>query len=167
MLETKRLIIKPLDHSQLLKFLENNNSLEKELSLNRVTKSISPELKDALENTLIPNVADKSKNYLFSTLWVMIDKIDMVMVGSLCFCGEPNQKKEIEVGCGTFKEFEGRGFMTEALAGLVSWASTIEEIDFIVASTNKENKASCSILKKNNFLNIAEDKNLLHWKLSL
>ena len=79
MIETERLIIKPLTYNQLEKYILNDNSLEQELSLNETSRSISPELKEALEQTILPNVADTSKNYLYSTLWTLISKKDNKM----------------------------------------------------------------------------------------
>ena len=56
MLETDRLILKPLTYSQLLKYVACDNSLEVELKLNENPRNISPELKEALEQTILPNV---------------------------------------------------------------------------------------------------------------
>lgn len=56
MVETKRLILKPLNYKQLVKYIENDNSLEEELKLNKTTRTISSELKEALEKTILPNV---------------------------------------------------------------------------------------------------------------
>jgi len=36
------------------------------------------------------------------------------MVGHLCIVREPNAKGEVEVGYGTYDEFQNKGFMTEA-----------------------------------------------------
>lgn len=68
MIETKRLYIKPLTYEQLLKYILLDNSLEAELNLQKKQRIIHPELKEALENTILPNVVDKTKNYLYSTL---------------------------------------------------------------------------------------------------
>ena len=51
MVETKRLTLKPLTYKQLVKYIENDNSLEEELKLNKTTRTISSELKEALEKT--------------------------------------------------------------------------------------------------------------------
>jgi ribosomal-protein-alanine N-acetyltransferase len=76
MLETERLLIKPLNYDQLIKYMAANNSLEEELGLRNSSRTISPELKEALEETFLPNVADKTKNYLYSTLWTLVSKTD-------------------------------------------------------------------------------------------
>ena len=98
MIETKRLIIQPLTHDQLLKYIKSDHSLEKELNINETSRTISAELKEAFEQTILPNVADKSKDYLYNTLWTIISKSEKKMVGDICIVGEPNSDGEIEIG---------------------------------------------------------------------
>lgn len=167
MIETERLILKPLTYNQLIKYINNDNSLEKELNLQNSSRTISSDLKEALENTILPNVANKSKNYLFSTLWTIISKTNNVMVGDICFVGEPNSDGEVEIGYGTHEEYQGKGFMTEAVKGIISWAKKQNDILSIIASTNKSNMASFAVLKKNNFINISESETEFFWKLNL
>ncbi|MBK8882521.1 MAG: GNAT family N-acetyltransferase [Bacteroidales bacterium] len=167
MIETERLILKPLTYEQLKKYVRLDNSLEIELNLNETTRTISPELKEALEQTILPNVADKSKNYLFSTLWTVISTEENKMVGDLCFVGEPNTEGEVEIGYGTYKEFRKRGFMTEAVAGIIKWAEKQPNIRSIIASTEKSNIDSYSILERNKFIKSGETETLYNWRLRI
>ena len=167
MIETERLIIKPLTYNQLEKYILNDNSLEEELNLKETSRSISPELKEALEQTILPNVADTSKNYLYSTLWTLISKKENKMVGDLCFVGAPNADGEIEIGYGTYDIFAGLGFMTEAVGGMISWAKKQPEIHAIIADTEKQNTASFRVLEKNDFVKTGENETLLKWRLSV
>ncbi len=167
MIETERLLIKPLSYSQLVKYIQVDNSLETELNLNETSRTISPDLKEALEQTILPHVADTSKNYLYSTLWTVISKADNKMVGDLCFVGEPNANGEVEIGYGTYDEFQRRGFMTEAVGGMIEWAKQQPEVKAIIASTDKTNVASYSVLLKNNFTKTGGSEELFHWKLQL
>jgi RimJ/RimL family protein N-acetyltransferase len=167
MIETERLILKPLTYEQLKKYIRLDNSLETELNLNETSKTISPEFKEALEQTILPNVADTSKNYLFSTLWTVISKEENKMVGDLCFVGEPNTDGEVEIGYGTYKEFRKRGFMTEAVAGIIKWAEKQPNIRSIIASTEKSNIDSYSILERNNFIKSGETETLYNWRLRI
>ena len=98
MIETERIILRPLTYDQLVKYIKCDNSLEEELNLNETSRTISPELKEAFEQTILPNVADKTKDYLYSTLWTAISKDANKMVGDLCIVGEPNADGEIEIG---------------------------------------------------------------------
>lgn len=165
MIETERLIIKPLTYEQLLKYMKSDNSLEKEFGLKESLRTISDELREALEETILPGVADNSKNYLFSTLWTIISKEENRMVGDLCFVGEPNSKGEVEIGYGTYEEFQNRGFMTEAVSSIINWAKMQPSVKSIIASTDKSNDASFKILIKNNFSRTGETDTLLNWHL--
>ena len=165
MLETERLILRPLTYEQLLKYLRVDNSLETELNLKENSRTISAELREALEQTILPNVADTNKNYLYNTLWTIISKSDRKMVGDLCIIGEPNNDGEIEIGYGIYEEFQNKGFMTEALGKIIKWAGEQPKVISIIASTNKDNAASFSVLKKNNFIKTGETETLFNWKL--
>ena len=167
MIETERLIIKPLTYNQLLKYIQDDNSLEVELKLNETSRIISFELKEALEQTILPNVADSTKNYLFSTLWTAISKEANKMIGDICLFGEPNSNGEIKIGYGTYDEFRKKGFMTEAVGGIIKWAKSQPTVFSIIASTNKDNIASYTILKKNSFLQVSESETLFNWQLIL
>lgn len=167
MMETNRLYIKPLTYSQLVKYTKCDNSLEAELNLRETSRTISPELQEALEQTILPNVKDDTKDYLYYTLWTAISKKHNQMVGDLLIVGEPNDAGEIEIGYGTYDEFKNQGFMTEIVGAIIVWATTQERVASIVASTLKTNVASFSVLEKNNFLKISESDTEFNWKLDL
>jgi len=167
MISTARLNIIPLTYDQLVKYVKCDNSLEMELNLNPNSRTISDELKEALENTILPNVADKAQNYLFSTLWTAISVADNSMVGDLCIVGQPNELGEIEIGYGTYDEYQGKGYMTEMVGGIIEWAKTQSLVKSIIASTNKSNLASFKVLEKNNFIQMSETSLFYNWKLVL
>lgn len=121
MIHTKRLTIIPLNYDQLVKYAKCDNSLESELKLNKSSRTISKDLQEALDQTILPNAADKSKNYLYSTIWTAISTIEKIMVGDLCMYGEPNLEGEIEIGYGTYDEYQNKGFMTEIVKGFIDW----------------------------------------------
>jgi [ribosomal protein S5]-alanine N-acetyltransferase len=167
MLETERLIIRPLNYEQLLKYLKSDQSLEAELKVNHTPIGISADLKEAFEEVILPNVADKSKNYLFSTLWTGISKTENKMVGDLCIYGEPNAAGEIEFGYGTHDEFLNQGYMTELVGGIIAWVKTQTNVKAMIASTEKTNIASFKILKKNEFKKVGQSDTLFTWKLKM
>ncbi|MFA5418051.1 MAG: GNAT family N-acetyltransferase [Bacteroidales bacterium] len=167
MIETKRLILLPLTKDQLNKYIRNDHSLEKELNVNASNRSISPTLMEALEHTILPNVANPEKDYLFSTLWTIILKDENCQTGEICFVGEPNETGEVEIGYGTYDAFQKRGIMTEALSGMVSWAKLQPAVKSIIACTEKDNPASGSVLLKNHFVKAGESDQLYKWRLIL
>lgn len=163
MTETGKLTIKPLTYSQLLKYVANDLSLEAELGLQKTRRTISPELKEALEQAILPSVAENGHNYQYFTLWTIILKTENRMVGDLCFMGLPNDNGEIEIGYGTYEDFRGNGYMTEAVGGMVGWARTQPNVKKITASTDKTNRASYTVLQKNGFVKSGESEELFHW----
>lgn len=167
MLETERLILHPLTPNQLLKYIKDDNSLEEELKLNSTSKVISKELQEALKQTILPNVFNKTKNYLYNTLWTIISKKDNKTIGDLCFVGDPDANGELEIGYGTYEEFRGKGYMTEAVCRIIEWAKQQDGVKTISASTEIDNIASYSILEKNNFIKVAEGEGMFTWKLEL
>jgi [ribosomal protein S5]-alanine N-acetyltransferase len=167
MIHTNRLILLPLTHQQLIKYIANKGSLEKELQLNETSRIISPELKEALQQTILPCVADSTKNYLYATLWTAILKADNRMIGDACFKGEPNAEGEIEIGYGTYEEFQGKGFMTEIVGGLIAWAKKQKNVKSITVSTEKANVASFKVLQKNGFFKASEDNIFYYWRITM
>lgn len=165
MIETTRLILHPLTAEQLQQYIKNDQSLERTLNLQDSSRTISLELKEALEETILPNVLDTTKNYLYSTLWTLISKKDNKMVGDLCMVGEPDAEGSIEIGYGTYDEFQGRGFMTEGVSGIILWAKKQPTITSVFAATEKANIASFTILQKNGFVKENETETLFHWRL--
>ncbi len=167
MIETKRLTLLPLTYAQLVQYIRADNSLEDALGLAPNGRTISPELREAFEQTILPNVADPTKDFLFHTLWTMIDKSLNTMVGDLLIVGAPNEKGEIEIGYGTYEAFKGKGYMTEAVGGIVEWAKSQPGVKAIVAGTEKTNKASYTLLEKNGFTKAGETDTLFTWRLDL
>jgi ribosomal-protein-alanine N-acetyltransferase len=167
MISSDRLILKPLTHDQLIKYIKNDDSLEAELKLNPTSKIISPELREALEGTILPNVADAGKNHLFNTLWTIILKAESRMVGDICFVGEPDENGEIELGYGTYEAFRGRGYMKEAVACLLEWVKFQDNVKSVFAQTAKDNPASFAVLERNSFEKIGEDENIFNWRLKI
>lgn len=166
-IQTERLLLQPLTYEQLVKYAKCDNSLETELGLKESSRTISGELAEALAQVILPNVADQNKNYLYSTIWTAISKAENEMVGDLCIYGEMNADGEIEIGYGTYDEFQKKGFMTEIVRGIIYWVSTQVSVKSIIASTDKSNVASFKVLEKNNFVKIGETETLFNWKLEI
>lgn len=165
MIETERLILRPLTYEQLLKYSNLDGSLEEELKLEKSPRSISPELREALDYGIIPNVADETQNYLFSTLWTIISKESNKMVGDVCFKGEPNIDGEIEISYGTHFEFRRKGYMTEAVGEMLKWAKTQANVMKVLANTEKNNLSSQRVLRNNDFSQIDETDGIIYWEI--
>ena len=97
MITTKRLLLKPLTYDQVLKYIKLDNSLESELKVNKSNRLVSLELKDAIENTILPNLKVQTGNDVYKTLWTVILKDSNQMIGDFCLVGESDFDDEIEI----------------------------------------------------------------------
>jgi [ribosomal protein S5]-alanine N-acetyltransferase len=164
MIETERLRIVPLSLEQLKKYLRPDHSLETELGLEHSERTISPDLAEAFETSILPNVADPQKNYLYYTLWAIISKAGNTIVAGLLYTGEPTENGEVEIGYGTEPPHQNKGYMTEALGGMVRWMKTRKAIRSILAQTDKDNLPSHRTLVKNGFVQFKTTEDKLWWR---
>lgn len=167
MIQTERLRLIPLTHDQLQKYLLADHSLEDDLQLDHIALTIAPELKEAIEQVFLPNTANPQKNYLFCTVWTIVLRSTNKMVADLCIVDEPNEHGEIEIGYGTYAAEQGKGYMTEAVGGIIQWAQQQASVKAIVAGTDKTNIASYTILQKNDFIRSGETETGFTWRREL
>ncbi|MBB5624082.1 RimJ/RimL family protein N-acetyltransferase [Pedobacter cryoconitis] len=167
MVTTERLIIKPLTLKQLQKYILADGSLEEEFQTHYIPRTITFELQEAIEQTIIPKLNDSKYDYLYTTLWIIIAADSNHLIGDLCFIGEPNEEGEIEIGYGIYESFREKGYMKEAINGMIQWASEQHQVKSIIAHTTKFNQASFILLQKNNFVKIDELEFLYKWQFML
>jgi [ribosomal protein S5]-alanine N-acetyltransferase len=163
-IETDRLYLYPLSFEQLKLYLQNDGSLEKELNIQWHPRHIHPELKEALQNTLLPGMED-NRNFHFFTLWTMISKEHNCMIGDLCFKGEPCENGSVEIGYGIYPAYERKGYITEAVEVLCLWAMNQKYVRSVRAETLPDNIASQRVLQKNGFVFLGANDGLMKWQL--
>ena len=164
-IESDRLLLIPLTYEHLILYLQGEQKLERALNLEDSGRTISPELIEAFHETILISVANPANDYLYYTLWNVIDKTSRQMVADLCFKGEPNAKGEIEIGYGTYPAFTGKGYMTDAIRVLVKWAFDQPDVKTILAETERTNTASHRTLEKNNFIPFKVKGEMIWWRL--
>lgn len=98
--------------------------------------------------------------------WMILCKNINSLIGDIGFKGLPNKNGEIDLGYGIIKSETGNGYEKEAAVGLVEWAFKQTGIKTITANCSKENYASQQILAFVDFNKIAEDQEMLYWKLT-
>ncbi len=165
MIETSRLSILPLNYPELKKYLLADNQLEILFGLTQTNRVISKDVKEMVETFTLPNMKNlQSGNYLFYTFWLVIDRSMNTIVAELGFKGIPNRDGEIEIGYGTMPGFERRGYMTEAVSGMLEWARGRSDVFVMLAETNDDNLASIRIVQKNGFVFSERRGKMLWWK---
>lgn len=150
-IETERLRIVPLTAAQLKLWTTDIVALEGELSCSYHAEPLSDVFSSIVEGQIIKVTEDES-NWLFHTFWFAILKDESIAIGSLCFKSAPNNAGEVEIGYGLAKEFEGNGYMTEAVGAICSWAKAQDGITHIIAETEKDNPQSQRVLERCGFV---------------
>lgn len=148
-LETERLLLKPLSFNELLQ-IKNNEIVSDESRiasgaiLNSVKSAISKKLKKMQEVN-----EDVHEWY---TYWLIINKDNRKGVGFIGFKGTPDELGYSEVGYSISSNYRRKGFMTEALLALMKWASNFPNCKGIIAKkVLKTNIGSNKVLKNCNF----------------
>ena len=162
MIETSRLIIKPLTGDHLKKYIDSPEELTIDLGLIPSKIQMAEELKDAIRKDLLPMITDPSKDPLYYTMWLVIEKKHSAIIGGICFHGEPDKNGEVEIGYGIDGPFQNRGYMSETIAGFTHWAIKNKKARTIRAETENDNIASIRVLEKNGFkLSLPTEKTLI------
>lgn len=165
MIETTRLKIIPLTYQQLVLYLSAEDKFEKDHGLTVTGRVVAPEVKDMVERFTLPHMKlVYGDNYLFYTFWIAIDNSSKIIVAELGFKGIPNNKGEIEIGYGTMPRQQSKGYMTEAVAGMIQWVSGRADVEYVLAETNENNHASIRVVQKNGFVQFAKKREMLWWR---
>ncbi|MBZ9622538.1 GNAT family N-acetyltransferase [Clostridium sp. FP2] len=152
---TQRLKIIPLDIENYRLYIENSNEMEENLGLKITNKIWDENIKGAFQYRF-KKVSENKERYLWETLWIVICKEENREIASLMIKGYPNEKGEVIIGYGTNETFQNKGYMTEAVEGLIKWIFTNPKALSIVADTEKTNIASHRVLEKNGFIKYKE-----------
>lgn len=162
-LETKRLLIRAMNPDELVKYSANINPFS-DSHVTIAKNEIDEQLRPVLLSKVIPEVRSNKQDYLFYTLWLMIEKKFNLSIGSIMFKGLPDAEGRAEIGYGTHQEFQNKGFMTEAVGALCSWAFETGKVSSIIAETAKDNPASFGVLENNSFTKFKENDKYFYWE---
>ena len=146
-----RLRLHALTLPELNDYLKPDFTLETRLRTEKHQRKTPEFFEDIIHESILPAVERAGKDYIYFTLWLIIDKQINTIVGDLCFKGLPNKDGEIEVGYGIYPAFSGQGYMTRGLKMLINRISTEERVKAITAQTDKNNLGSHRVLEKNGF----------------
>jgi [ribosomal protein S5]-alanine N-acetyltransferase len=167
MIETKRLLIKPLSSDELKKLIESPSDLADEMGLIPSQSLIDKEARNAILNDLLPNLSDPEKDASFYTMWIVIEKLKKAIIGGICFHGEPDENGEVEIGYGIDNNYMNKGYMTETISGIINWIRNKKEVRIIKAETDSSNISSIRVLEKNGFELVQQNDNMIILKLEL
>ena len=131
---THRLLIRPMTNEEIRALM---------------MKTENEDLRQAYGEMLSGCEANPEQRIWYAPWMISLKKED-TYIGDIGFKG-PQRNNAVEIGYGILKEYEGRGFTTEAVKALTEWAFANEEVYFVEAETAPENMASQKVLEKNGF----------------
>lgn len=76
------------------------------------------------------------------------------LIGSGGFKGKPDFDGTVEVGYGVLPEFQNKGYATEAMQGLVTWAVCQKSVLRVIAEAFPDNVPSVRVLAKCGFVKV-------------
>lgn len=164
-INTKRLTITPLNVEYLKLLINNPRELELILSLNESCSDLSSELKKAMEVRHSKALFDEI-NYIWYTNWIIVSKDKNHNIGGIMLKGLPNKNGEVVIGYYTLTEYQGNGYMTEAVSNLKNWLLSQPNVRFVIADTEKDNIASHRVLEKAGANIYQETEELYFWRFS-
>lgn len=132
--KTKRLKVYPLSDAEIQKLIDDSTD----------------EALAAAYTQMLEGCINNPMQRQWYAPWRMETK-DGNHIGELGFRG-PASGGSVEIGYGINKEYEGKGYTTEAAKALVEWAFDNEEVIFVEAEADETNVASIRILEKLEFV---------------
>lgn len=162
-LESKRLLVRPLSIDEIFLYIESNNTLTDILGLLPGKRDISDGLVKSFQDHILGYLTSNPESVLFATIWIVINKKLNRITGHIHFKGKPDETGMIEIGYRTYEEFKGNGYTTEAANLMINWAFSNNEIKMINAFTKNENTASQKILIKCRFEILKRNKDEIEW----
>ncbi|MEX3623275.1 GNAT family N-acetyltransferase [Viridibacillus arvi] len=162
-LNTKRLKLIPLNPENLKLLIDNQREVEIKLSLNASDEFLNEELKLALKFRL-SKVMENQQDYIWCTNWLIISRDNNCTVGGIMLKGRPNEDGEVIIGYYTLPQYQGKGYMTEAVNNIKSWLLNQPEVRFVIADTDKTNIASHRVLEKSGAEIYKETEDLYFWR---
>jgi RimJ/RimL family protein N-acetyltransferase len=99
--------------------------------------------------------------------YVLIPRAHGRLIGTAGFYGPPNKAGEVTIGYGMVEPEWGRGYGTQAVAGLVAVCRAHGGVTVINADTDLDNIGSQRVLEKNGFERVRTTEKLHYFVLRL
>ena len=154
-IRTERLKLLPLMPEQLVLLAADAEKLACALGLSYQGEKIAGRFRDILLEQAEKAKAD-IQNYLWHSFWLIIRKEDGAVIGMVDFKNVPDEKGNVEIGYGLGRQHGRRGYMTEAVHAMCSWAKRQRAVAHILAQTEPGNLASERVLEKCGFRRYAK-----------
>ncbi len=145
LLATERLILRKLEpeDSKCLQSLRSDERVNK--YLNRPSDITAKQADEFIEKI---NNGIKRDDWIF---WAISVKGQNELIGTICLWNFNDEKTAAEIGYELHPDYQGRGFMGEAVQKVVEFGLNEINLSIIKAHTNKNNDKSTALLKRSGF----------------
>lgn len=160
---TNNLFIKPLnlyELESLIRCLQTNEKFEIAVLPNRYRNQL---FADCLMNDIRGNINRNPENYLFNTIWLIIDKEDRGVTGHLFFNGLPNSCGEVELYSEIFEEEVEHVYLKESLSAILTWAATVDRIKLVKTNVPVNDNYISRIMMESGFEKISSHQHYENW----
>jgi len=113
---------------------------------------------------MIQLVEEDPCNYLWNTNWEIVLREANRIIGGICFHGQPDSQGDVQIGYVLQSDYRGKGYMTEALNGALTWAFEQEDVTAVIAETEKDNKPSTAVLERIGMTTFRETGKTIWWR---
>jgi len=150
--KTKRLLLRKLKNSdwEMISYLRSDKEV------NEFVKRPAAKSKEkALEFISKTTKGIDNRNLYY---WVITEKNNNEMIGSICLWNFSQDQKSAEVGYDLSPEFQRKGIMDESLKSVLEFGFKKLDLDLIEAYTHKTNESSKKLLERNRLRLITDKK---------
>jgi [ribosomal protein S5]-alanine N-acetyltransferase len=151
-IETNRLVLKCIDHSDRdFIFEEFQNDF-----INKYLFDAEPmtELSQADELIDFYTMVEPRRQ----NRWVLIDKTTKAKLGTCGYHFWNPDNKDVEIGFELMEQYNGQGFMLEAVKALIEYAKYKMRVERINAIVSINNKKCLQLLEKLRFVKVGEEE---------
>jgi len=97
--------------------------------------------------------------------WIITQKDDNEIVGSIGFIGNPDENGNAEIGFGILPDKRRKGYCLESAKAMIKWAFSQKNVTCIKAQCEEGNLASKSVMEKIGFLKKDCKNGIIDWEI--
>lgn len=166
-LYTERLTLIPLSRNQLDLYLRAPARLELELGLALARELITERVQRALQSKIAKMAVAHEATHAWFTYWLIVITDTQFGAGLAGFKGLPDAHGQVEIGYGIDPGYQRKGYTTEAVRALITWAFQSPDCQAVIArEVMRENVASLRVLTKVGMQKYAETADTLCWRIT-
>jgi RimJ/RimL family protein N-acetyltransferase len=165
-IQTERLRLIELSLNQLQLHLASPDQLECASGYPISRAIITDRVRRAIHMKIAKMQQAEEKTHPWYTYWLIAIRDPLFGAGLVGFKGYPDDDGEVEIGYGIDPLYQRKGYMTEAVNAMITWAFQQPICQAVIAAnTARDNLASNRVLEKAGMTICAESDDELFWRI--